>query len=45
MLSQAKAILSRQDLSLQNPSLLEDVFGVASLFFLLFVGLTLSGAA
>ena len=40
MLSQARAVLSRQ-----NPSLMEDVFGVASLFFLLFVGLTLSGAA
>ena len=40
MLSQAKTIVSRQ-----SPGVFEDVFGVASLFFLLFVGLTLSGAA
>ena len=32
-------------LSRRSPSLMEDVVGVASLFFLLFVGLTLSGAA
>ena len=28
-----------------SPSFLEDAFGVASLFLLLFAGLTLSGAA
>lgn len=40
MLSDIKDILSR------NPShLAEDALGVASLFVLLFVGLTLSGAA
>ncbi len=40
MISEIKAILSRS-----TPTLLEDAFGVASLFILLFVGLTLSGAA
>ena len=40
MLSEIKAILSRS-----APTFQEDAVGVASLFILLFVGLTLSGAA
>jgi hypothetical protein len=40
MYSEIKAILSRS-----APSFLEDAVGVAALFLLLFVGLTLSGAA
>ena len=40
MFSDIKAVLSRS-----APTFLEDAFGVASLFLLLFVGLTLSGAA
>ena len=40
MFSEIKAILSRS-----APTFLEDSMGVAALFILLFVGLTLSGAA
>ena len=40
MFAEIKTILSRS-----SPAFLEDAFGVASLFLLLFAGLTLSGAA
>jgi len=40
MFAQVKAALMRR-----SPSFLEDALGVVSLFVLLFVGLTLSGAA
>ena len=40
MISELKTILARS-----NPTVLEDAVGVAALFLLLFVGLTLSGAA
>ena len=40
MIAQVKAVLFRS-----APTFVEDALGVASLFVLLFVGLTLSGAA